>query len=69
MYFYGLIEEVVLLLDVEIKCYCCLCKVIIDCGCVILEGMVIGYDYDEDCCRGFWVLFKGVVLVICEMLG
>ena len=58
---YGLIEEAVLLPDVEIKRHCRLRKVIIDRGCVIPEGMVIGYDHDEDRRRGFRVSPKGVV--------
>ena len=66
---YGLIEEAVLLPDVEIKRHCRLRKVIIDRGCVIPEGMVIGYDHDEDRRRGFRVSPKGVVLVTREMLG
>ncbi len=66
---YGLIEEAVLLPDVEIKRHCRLRKVIIDRGCVIPEGMVIGYDHDEDRRRGFRVSPKGVVLVTREMLS
>ena len=69
MHSYGLIEEAVLLPDVEIKRHCRLRKVIIDRGCVIPEGMVIGYDHDEDRRRGFRVSPKGVVLVTREMLG
>lgn len=66
---YGLIEEAVLLPDVEIKRHCRLRKVIIDRGCVIPEGTVIGYDHEEDRRRGFRVSEKGVVLVTREMLG
>ncbi len=66
---YGLIEEAVILPDVEIKRHCKLRKVIIDRGCVIPEGTVIGYDHDEDRRRGFRVSDKGVVLVTREMLG
>ena len=69
VHYYGLIEEAVLLPDVEIKRHCRLRKVIIDRGCVIPEGMVIGYDHDEDRRRGFRVSPKGVVLVTREMLG
>lgn len=46
VYFYGFIEDVVIFFDVEIKCYCKLKKVIIDWGCVIFEGIIIGYDYE-----------------------
>tara|TARA_B100002003_G_scaffold67685_2_gene63055 strand:- start:478 stop:1752 length:1275 start_codon:yes stop_codon:yes gene_type:complete len=66
---YGLIEEAVILPDVEIKRHCKLRKVIIDRGCVIPEGTVIGYDHEEDRRRGFRVSDKGVVLVTREMLG
>ncbi|MFS1704875.1 glucose-1-phosphate adenylyltransferase, partial [Alteromonas sp. AMM-1] len=66
---YGLIEEAVLLPDVEIKRHCRLRKVIIDRGCVIPEGTVIGYDHEEDRRRGFRVSEKGDVLVTREMLG
>lgn len=66
---YGLIEEAVILPDVEIKRHCKLRRVIIERGCVIPEGTVIGYDHDEDRRRGFRVSEKGVVLVTREMLG
>jgi len=66
---YGTIEEAVILPNVEIKRHCKLRKVIIDRGCVIPEGTVIGYDHDEDRARGFRVSSKGVVLVTREMLG
>ncbi|WP_334028819.1 glucose-1-phosphate adenylyltransferase [Alteromonas sp. P256] len=66
---YGLIEDAVILPSVEIMRGCKLRKVIIDRGCVIPEGTVIGYDHDEDRARGFRVSEKGVVLVTREMLG
>jgi len=44
-------------------------KVIIDRGCVIPEGSVIGHDRNEDIRRGFRVTAKGVTLVTREMLG
>lgn len=66
---YGSIEEAVILPDVEIKRHCKLRKVIIDRGCIIPEGTVIGYNHDEDRARGFRVSEKGVVLVTREMLG
>jgi glucose-1-phosphate adenylyltransferase len=66
---YGLIEDAVILPGVEIMRGCKLRKVIIDRGCVIPEGTVIGYDHDEDRARGFRVSEKGVVLVTREMLG
>jgi glucose-1-phosphate adenylyltransferase len=66
---YGLIEEAVILPDVEIMRHCKLRKVIIDRGCVIPEGTVIGYNHDEDRARGFRVSDNGVVLVTRETLG
>lgn len=66
---YGLIEEAVILPDVQIMRHCKLRKVIVDRGCIIPEGTVIGYDHDEDRARGFRVSSKGVVLVTREMLG
>ena len=49
--------------------HCKLKKVIIDRGCTVPEGTVIGYDHDADRARGFRVSEKGVVLVAREMLG
>ena len=66
---YSLIEEAVVLPDVEISRHCKLRKVIIDRGCIIPEGTVIGYDAAEDKRRGFRVTAKGVTLVTREMLG
>jgi glucose-1-phosphate adenylyltransferase len=66
---YSLIEQAVVLPDVQIKRHCKLRKVIIDRGCTIPEGMVIGYDKKEDEKRGFRVTEKGVTLVTREMLG
>lgn len=65
---YGQIEEAVILPDVEIMRYCRLRKVIIDRGCIIPEGMEIGFNHDVDRERGFRVSEKGVVLVTKEML-
>ncbi|MGK0502713.1 MAG: glucose-1-phosphate adenylyltransferase, partial [Alteromonadaceae bacterium] len=66
---YGLIEDAVILPDVEIMRHCKLRKVLLDRGCVIPEGTVIGYNHDDDRARGFRVSEKGVVLVTREMLG
>jgi glucose-1-phosphate adenylyltransferase len=38
-------------------------KAIIDRGCQIPEGTVIGYNHDDDRARGFRVSENGVVLV------
>ena len=66
---YSVIEEAVVLPDVEIRRHCKLRKVIIDRGCVIPEGTVVGYNHDDDIRRGFRVTAKGVTLVTREMLG
>lgn len=66
---YSVIEEAVILPEVTIGRHCKLRRVIIDRACVIPEGMVIGYDRDEDIRRGFRVTEKGVTLVTREMLG
>ncbi|MBT0587248.1 glucose-1-phosphate adenylyltransferase [Alteromonas oceanisediminis] len=66
---YSQIEETVILPDVEIKRHCKVKKAILDRGCVLPEGTVIGYNHDEDRARGFRVSEKGVVLVTRGMLG
>ena len=63
------IEQAVVLPDVEIQRHCKLRKVIVDRGCVIPEGTVIGYDKKQDVLNGFRVTAKGVTLVTREMLG
>lgn len=66
---YSQIEQAVVLPDVDIKRHCKLRKVIIDRGCTIPEGTVIGYDREQDIARGFRVTDKGVTLVTRAMLG
>jgi len=66
---YSEIEQAVVLPDVVISRHCKLRKVIIDRGCTIPEGSVIGYDHKEDERRGFRVTANGVTLVTREMLG
>lgn len=66
---YSEIELAVVLPDVEIRRHCKLRKVIIDRGCVIPEGTVIGHNKADDIRRGFRVTEKGVTLVTREMLG
>lgn len=66
---YSQLEQAVVLPDVDIKRHCKLRKVIIDRGCTIPEGMVIGYDREQDIARGFRVTDKGVTLVTRAMLG
>lgn len=66
---YSVIEQAVILPEVSVGRHCKLKRVIIDRACVIPEGMVIGYDREEDIRRGFRVTDKGVTLVTREMLG
>jgi len=63
------IEESVLLPEVEVHRHAKIRRAIIDTGCVIPEGMVIGHDHEHDAARGFRVTKKGVVLVTREMLS
>jgi len=65
---YTEIEESVLLPEVVINRHAKLKKTIIDKGCVIPNGMVIGYDHEHDRARGFRVSKGGVVLVTRKML-
>ncbi|UCH53474.1 MAG: glucose-1-phosphate adenylyltransferase [Pseudomonadota bacterium] len=62
------IEDSVILPDVEIAQHCQLKKVVIERGCHIPEGTVIGEDHQADGKR-FFVSPRGVVLVTPEMLG
>jgi glucose-1-phosphate adenylyltransferase len=63
------IEDSVILPDVEIERNCRIRKAIIDRGCVVPEGTIIGHNHEDDLARGFRVTEKGVVLVTREMLG
>lgn len=62
------VEESVLLPEVEVSRHCRIHKAILDRGCHIPEGMVIGEDSEEDAKR-FRVTAQGVVLVTRDMLG
>lgn len=65
---YSEITDSVILPDVQIGSHCRLRKVIVDKGCRIPDGSVIGEDPQEDA-RRFHVSPQGVTLVIPEMLG
>jgi len=64
---FSRIEESVLLPQVEVGQRCHLCKVVIDKGCRIPDGMSIGLDPAEDA-RRFFRTEQGVVLVTRPML-
>lgn len=65
---YSTLEAAVILPNVEIGRHSRIQRAVIDKGCVIPEGTVIGEDPAEDA-RRFHVTPKGVVLVTAEMLG
>ncbi|WP_435100503.1 glucose-1-phosphate adenylyltransferase [Arhodomonas sp. AD133] len=62
------VEDAVILPDVEVGAGSRVRRCVIDEGCRIPPGTVIGEDADADCER-FYVSQKGVVLVTAEMLG
>ncbi len=66
---YSDIEETVILPEAEIHRNCKIRRAIIDRGCVIPEGSVIGYDAEQDKANGFRVSSKGITLVTRSMLG
>ncbi len=63
------VQDSVLLPNVTIDNNCKIRKAIIDRGCHIPEGTVIGYDHEADRKAGFRVTDNGVVLVTRTMLG
>ncbi len=65
---YSSITDSVVLPDVTIGNHCRLHKVVVDKGCVIPDGTVVGMDHTKDAKR-FHVTPGGVVLVTPEMLG
>ncbi|MCC5810886.1 MAG: glucose-1-phosphate adenylyltransferase [Ectothiorhodospiraceae bacterium] len=64
----SLVEDSVILPAVKIGQGVRIRRAVIDEGCRIPNGMVIGYDLGQDC-RHYYVSPKGVVLVTPEMLG
>jgi glucose-1-phosphate adenylyltransferase len=62
------IHDSVILPDVEIGRNARINRTIVDRGCTIEPGMVIGEDPEQDRERGFRVTEKGVVLVTPDML-
>ena len=66
---YSTIDQAVILPEVEIHRNCKLKRVIIDRGCQIPEGTVIGYDHEQDRKNSFRVSDNGIVLVTKGMLG
>jgi len=65
---YSLVQDAVILPNVNIGQHCRLTRVVVDKGCHIPDGTVIGEDPGQDAQR-FHVTSGGVVLVTPEMLG
>ncbi|MEJ2178646.1 MAG: glucose-1-phosphate adenylyltransferase [Gammaproteobacteria bacterium] len=65
---YSTLEDAVILPEVEIGRHCHIKRAVIDKGCQIPEGTIIGEDSKEDAKR-FHVTPGGVTLVVPEMLG
>jgi len=65
---YSKLVDCVVLPDVEVGEHCRLTKVVVDKGCRIPDGTVIGEDMEEDSKR-YFISPGGVVLVTPEMLG
>lgn len=66
---YAEVVDSVLLPEVEVKRNCRIRKAIIDRGCTVPEGTVIGHSKADDEARGFRVTDKGITLVTRVMLG
>ena len=65
---FSTLEDAVILPEVEIGRHCHIKRAVIDRGCQIPEGMVIGVDPKEDAKR-FHVTPGGITLVVPEILG
>ncbi|MDA3903511.1 MAG: glucose-1-phosphate adenylyltransferase [Desulfuromusa sp.] len=66
---FSTIEETVILPEVVINRHCKIRRAIIDRGCEIPEGTIIGYDTEQDKANGFRITDKGIALVTRGMLG
>lgn len=65
---YSVIEDSVILPNVQILRNACLRRVVVEKRCVIPEGLMVGYNKEEDRQR-FRVTEKGVTLITPAMLG
>jgi glucose-1-phosphate adenylyltransferase len=65
---YSTVSDSVILPEVQIGQHCRISRAIIEKGCQIPDGLVIGEDLEEDA-RRYYVSPGGVVLVTPEMLG
>ena len=66
---FAYVQDSVILPDVDVGRNCEIRNAVIDRGCRIPEGMVIGRDRDSDRKKGFYITDRGVTLVTPEMLG
>jgi glucose-1-phosphate adenylyltransferase len=66
---YSVVDDSVVLPDVDIGQNCRITRAIIDRGCKIEKGTVIGENADDDRERGFRVTESGITLVTPDMLG
>ncbi len=66
---YSNVRETVMLPDVKVGEHCRISRAIIDRGCIIEDGTVIGEDKEADRARGFRVTEKGITLVTPDLLG
>ncbi len=66
---YSTIDKSVILPQAEVGRHVRMRNTIVDRGCVIPKGMVIGHDADQDRANGLRVTDSGVVLVTRGMLG
>jgi glucose-1-phosphate adenylyltransferase len=66
---FSYVQDSVILPDVDVSRNCEIRNAVIDRGCRIPEGMIIGTDVEEDRKQGFYVTEGGVTLVTAEMLG
>ena len=66
---YSTIEETVILPEVVINRHCKIKRAIIDRGCEIPKGTIIGYNAEQDKANGFRITAKGIVLITRGMLG
>ncbi|MGQ0699539.1 MAG: glucose-1-phosphate adenylyltransferase [Panacagrimonas sp.] len=65
---HALVEDSVVLPNVRIGHHCKIRRAVIDKGCVLPDGTIIGHDREQDLKR-FHVTDRGVVLVTPDMLG
>jgi glucose-1-phosphate adenylyltransferase len=66
---FSVVKDSVIFPEVNIGRHCRITKAIIEKGCQIPEGTIIGENLEDDKARGFHVSPGGIVLVTSDMLG